>query len=166
MQTVVRDPDAPSGTAVMQLDIPPGAGSGRVGMRTFEYTFEPGTPTTFLARARFDGPATVTAYQQWRGRNDDRMEALANNRLRTIGRIETTGGDWQELRFDFDAPRVSAISYRVVLVVEPAASDTGLTARFDDLALIQWFTPPLDAGPLPPRLAAGQASHVEVIPAR
>jgi len=166
MQTVVSEPGAPGGNAVMRLDVPAGAASGRIGMRTFEYTFEPGTPTTFLARARFDGPATVTAYEQWRGRNDDRLEALAGNRLREIGRIEAAAGDWRELRVDFDAPRVGAISYRVLLVVEPAATGAGLTAWFDDLALIQWFTAPLDSGPLPPQVEAGQASHVEIIPTR
>jgi poly-gamma-glutamate capsule biosynthesis protein CapA/YwtB (metallophosphatase superfamily) len=165
MQAVAAIDDAPSGRHAMRLDVPAGAGKGRVGMRTFEYTFEPGTPTTFQARARFSGPATVTAYQQWRGRNDDRFEALANNRLRAIGRIETAGGGWQELRFDFDSPRVSAISYRVVLEVEPAEPTAALTAWFDDLALVEWLTPPLDSGPLPPHASAAQASHVELIPA-
>ncbi|MEJ2383315.1 MAG: CapA family protein [Xanthomonadales bacterium] len=165
-QTVVTIEGAPSGTRAMRLDVPAGAGQGRIGMRTFEYTFEPGTPTTFFVRGRFSGPATVTAYQQWRGRRDDRFEALANNRLRAIGRLEAAGGDWRELRFDFDSPRVSAISYRVLLVVEPADSGADLTAWFDDLALIEWLTPPLDSGPVPPRVEAAWASHLELIPAR
>ena len=163
-QTVTTLDDAPSGTRAMRLDIPAGVGAGRVGMRTFEYTFEPGTPTTFFVRGRFSGPATVTAYEQWRRRDDNRLEALANNRLRTIGRIETAAGGWRELRFDFDSPRVSAISYRVLLVVEPVESGVDHTAWFDDLALIEWLTPPLDAGPLPPFADAARASHLELIP--
>jgi poly-gamma-glutamate capsule biosynthesis protein CapA/YwtB (metallophosphatase superfamily) len=165
MQTVATTDEAPSGRRVMQLDIPAGAGAGRIGMRTFEYTFEPGTPTTFFLRGRFSGPATVTAYQQWRGRNDDRFEALANNRLRTIGRLDVAADGWRELRFDFDSPRVGAISYRVLLVVEPKDAATDHTAWFDDLALIEWLTAPLDAGPLPPQVDASWASHVELIPA-
>ena len=164
-QTVLKIEDAPSGSRVMQLDIPAGAGAGRIGMRTFEYTFVPGTPTSFVVHGRFSGPATVTAYQQWRGRNDDRLEALADNRLRPIGRVRTDGGDWRELRFDFDSPRVSAISYRVLLVVEPDESTAPYRAWFDDLALVEWLTPPLDSGPLPPHLSAARASHVEWIPA-
>ena len=163
-QSVATLDGAPSGRRAMRLDIPAGAGNGRVGMRTFEYTFEPGTPTTFYLRGRFSGPATVTAYQQWRGRRDNRLEALANNRLRPIGRREAAAGGWQELRFDFDSPRVSAISYRVLLEVEPADPATGHTAWFDDLALIEWLTPPLDAGHLPPNAEAAWASHAELIP--
>jgi len=164
-QTVTVTGDAPSGRRAMRLDLPAGGGAGRIGMRTFEYTFEPGTPTTFFVRGRFSGPATVTAYQQWRGRNDDRLDALANNRLRPIGRREVAADGWQELRFDFDSPRVSAISYRVLLEIEPADTARDQTAWFDDLALIEWLTPPLDAGLLPPHVEAAWASHVELIPA-
>jgi len=162
-QAVVRN-DA--GEHVMKLEIPAGGGQGVVGMRTFEYTFEPGTPTTFAVRARSGAPATVTAYQQWRGRNDrNRFEALANNRLRPIGRFELSAGDWQDLRFDFDAPRVSAISYRVVLKVEPADGSRDHVSEFDDFTLVQWATPPLSAGAVPAHLAVGQASHAELMPA-
>ena len=163
-QSVVAMDDAPSGRRAMRLDLPAGAGPGRIGMRTFEYTFVPGTPTTFVVRGRFSSPATVTAYQQWRGRNDDRMDALANNRLRAIGRVDAAAGQWQELRFDFDSPRVSAISYRVLLEVEPKDAASDHRAWFDDLALIEWLTPPLDAGLLPPHVDAARASHVELIP--
>lgn len=162
-QAVVRDE---TGGHVMRLEIPAGAGQGTVGMRTFEYMFEPGTPTTFAVRARSTAPAAVTAYQQWRGRNDsNRFEALANNRLRPIGRFELSAGDWQELRFDFDAPRVSAISYRVVLKVEPVDGSRDHVSEFDDFALVQWATPPLTAGAVPSHLAVGQASHADLMPA-
>jgi poly-gamma-glutamate capsule biosynthesis protein CapA/YwtB (metallophosphatase superfamily) len=162
-QAVVR---TDAGEHVMRLEIPAGAGRGVVGMRTFEYTFEPGTPTTFALRARADAPATVTAYQQWRGGNDrNRFEALANNRLRPIGRLELSPGEWQDLRFDFDAPRVSAISYRVLLQVEPADGARDHVSEFDDFTLVQWATPPLSAGAVPAHLAVGQASHAELAPA-
>ena len=66
------------------------------------------------------------------------------------------------MRFDFDSPRVSAVSYRVLLMVRPKDNALDLTARFDDLSLIEWFTPPLKAGELPPQVTAEQASHVDV----
>lgn len=163
-QEVVLREDAPSGRYVMQVDIPAGAGQGRVGMRTFEYTFEPGTPSTFLVTARASSPVTVTAYQQWRKRNEDRFEALENAPLRAIGQVELQAGDWQPLRFDFDSPRVTAISYRVVLQITPRDLQQSTTAWFDDLALIEWLTPPLDAGPVPQHLEVEQASHVDLIP--
>ena len=160
MQTVERDG---LGNHHMRLAIPAGAGSGRVGMRTFDNSFEPGTPSTFTARVLVDAPATVTAYQQWRGRNDrDRFEALANNRLRVIGKVELEPGGWRDLRFDFDSPRVSAVSYRVVLRVEPEDPSRAHESRFDDFNLIEWLTPPLGAGELPGHLEVGQASHAEV----
>lgn len=159
-QRVVRDQ---SGNRVMSLLIPAGEEEGEIGMRTFDYTFEPGTPSSFVTRAYADGPATVTAYQQWRGSRDNRLEALLENSLRTIGRFELKGGEWQDLRFDFDSPRVSAISYRVVLHVMPEDSSKAHTSWFDNIALIEWLTPPLSAGELPPQVAPEQASHVDVI---
>ena len=85
--------------------------------------------------------------------------------LRPIGRFELSAGDWQDLRFDFDAPRVSAISYRVVLKVEPADGSRDHVSEFDDFTLVQWATPPLTAGAVPAHLVVGQASHAELMPA-
>jgi hypothetical protein len=158
-QTVVAMDDAPSGKNVMQLVVPAGQDAGTIGMRTFEYTFEPGTPSSFVVAARTDAPATVTAYQQWRKRNENRLEALETAKLRPIGQRELTAGGWQELRFDFDSPRVTAISYRVVLKVTPLDSAEEHRTWFDDIALIEWLTPPLNAGKVPAHVANKQASH-------
>jgi poly-gamma-glutamate capsule biosynthesis protein CapA/YwtB (metallophosphatase superfamily) len=158
-QTIVTLDNAPSGSNVMQLHVPAGRTQGTIGMRTFEYTFEPGTPTTFVATARTDAPATVTAYQQWRKRNENRLEALETAKLRVIGQRELTAGGWQELRFDFDSPRVTAISYRVVLKVAPLDSSQGHRSWFDDIALIEWLSPPLNAGDVPAHVAGKLASH-------
>lgn len=130
-------------------------------MRTFEYTFEPGTPTTFVVRAKTDAAATVTAFQQWRKRNENRLDALAKNKFRTIGQVELDPGDWRELRFDFDSPRVTAISYRVVLHVAPRDSSREHTSWFDDIALIEWLSPPLGSGELPVHVSSAQASHLD-----
>jgi poly-gamma-glutamate capsule biosynthesis protein CapA/YwtB (metallophosphatase superfamily) len=160
-QSVIDVEDAPSGRKVMRLNVPAGESHGRVGMRTFEYTFEPGTPTTFVVRARADAPATVIAYQQWRKRNQDRFDALENGELRPIGQRRLHAAGWQELRFDFDSPRVTAISYRVVLHVEPDDDTTGHVSWFDDLALIEWLSPPLESGALPPHVSSARASHID-----
>ena len=160
MQEVIK---SDSGNHVMRLLIPAGAESGRVGMRTFEYTFEPGRPSTFATRVRVGSAATVTAYQQWRGKNDrNRFEALANNKLRAIGKTELNPGAWQDLRFDFNSPRVSAVSYRVVLVVEPTENSRDHESLFDDFDLVEWLTPGLDAGEVPGHHAVQQASHADV----
>jgi len=158
-QAIVRADD---GNHVMKLTVPAGTEEERIGMRTFEYTFEPGTPSTFAIRAITDGAAALTAYQQWRGRRDNRTEALLGNRLRPIGQVMLEPGKWHDLRFDFDSPRVGAVSYRVVLAVRPADGSQDLEAQFDDFALIEWLTPPLRAGDLPPQTSVEQASHVDV----
>jgi poly-gamma-glutamate capsule biosynthesis protein CapA/YwtB (metallophosphatase superfamily) len=162
-QTVVTLDDAPSGNNVMQLIVPAGQDAGTIGMRTFEYTFEPGTPTSFVVSARTDAPAMVTAYQQWRKRNDNRLEALETAKLRAIGRYQLNAGGWRELRFDFDSPRVSAISYRIVLKVTPLDTAEDHRTWFDDIALIEWLTTPLGAGNVPAHVATKQASHVELV---
>ncbi len=159
-QSIVTEEAAPSGKNVMHLVIPATAGQGRIGMRTFEYTFEPGTPTTFVVRARADAPARVMAYQQWRKRNEDRLEALKSAKLRPIGQRELGTDGWQELRFDFDSPRVTAISYRVVLEVTPLDPGADHESWFDDIALIEWLSPPLSSGDVPLHVAGGQASHL------
>ncbi|MEE4219329.1 MAG: CapA family protein [Xanthomonadales bacterium] len=162
-QSVIRDDD---GNHVMSLLIPAGEEEGEIGMRIFEYTFEPGTPSSFIARARPESAVTVTAYQQWRGSRDNRLEALLENPLRPIGSVELEAGEWQDLRFDFDSPRVSAISYRIVLRVAPKDSTRAHTSWFDDIALIEWLTPALSAGDLPPQVAAQRTSHLDVIKSR
>ena len=64
---------------------------------------------------------------------------------------------------DSVSPRVSAVSYRVVLRVVPVDTARGHESRFDDFALIEWLTPALGAGEVPPHLPTGQASHADVI---
>jgi hypothetical protein len=162
-QTIVTRDDAPTGTRVMQLQIPADRDQGRIGMRTFEYTFEPGTPTTFAVTARTESPATVTAYQQWRKRDENRLEALETAKLRLIGRQELKAEGWQELRFDFDSPRVTAISYRVILTVEPVDHSNEHVSWFDDIRLIEWLSPPLDDGPVPGNVPYRLTTHAEVV---
>jgi poly-gamma-glutamate capsule biosynthesis protein CapA/YwtB (metallophosphatase superfamily) len=162
-QTIVKRDDAPAGPIVMQLQVPADQGRGRIGMRTFEYTFEPGTPTTFAVMARTESPATVTAYQQWRKRDENRLEALETAKLRLIGRQELEAEGWQELRFDFDSPRVTAISYRVILRVEPADRSKEHVSWFDDIRLIEWLSPPLDDGPVPGNVPYRLTTHAEVV---
>jgi poly-gamma-glutamate capsule biosynthesis protein CapA/YwtB (metallophosphatase superfamily) len=159
-QTIVARDDAPSGENVMQLVVPAGQAKGILGMRTFEYTFEPGTPTSFVVKARSDATATVTAYEQWRKQGENRTDALETAKLRLIGEQELSAGGWQELRFDFDSPRVTAISYRIVLKVTPADDASDHLSWFDDIALIEWLSPPLNPGTVPAHVHSALASHV------
>lgn len=156
---VIVDDRAPSGDKAMQLSIPAGQQKGRFGMRAFDLTFVPGTPTSFVFNAWANEPARVIAYQQWRKRGESRLNALKTAELRPIGERELTPGAWQEMRFDFDSERVSAYSYRVVVEVMPVHSERDFEGRFDDLDLVEWLTPPLAAGQIPGHLETSRASH-------
>jgi len=158
--TIISDDHAPSGTQVMQLLVPAGQQKGRLGTRTFDLTFIPGTPTTFVVKARASAAARVIAYEQWRKRGESRLEALEKAKLRPIGELELKTGDWQELRFDFDSPRVTAFSYRIVVEVTPLDSGKDFEVRFDDISLIEWLSPPLSAGEIPSHINLSQASHI------
>ena len=79
--------------------------------------------------------------------------------MRIIGQQELSAGGWQELRFDFDSPRVTAISYRVVLVVAPLDATQDHYSWFDDIALVEWLSPPLNEGEVPAHVANKRASH-------
>ncbi|MFC1688335.1 CapA family protein [Pseudomonadota bacterium] len=162
-QTIVAREDAPLGRNVMQLSIPAGQNEGRIGMRTFEYTFEPGSPTSFVLTARTESPARVTAYEQWRKKDQNRLEALETAKLRMIGQQDLTADGWQELRFDFDSPRVTAISYRVIVTVEPLDKSAEHLTWFDDIRLIEWLSPPLGDGAVPENVPYRLATHAEVI---
>lgn len=162
-QTIVSVEDAPSGRNVMQLNVPVGKETGTIGMRTFEYTFEPGTPTSFLVRARSDSGATVTAYQQWRKQGENRTEALETAKLRLIGEHELGADGWQELRFDFDSPRVTAISYRIVLQVTPLDGTKDHHSWFDDISLIEWLSPPQGSGYIPGQVKTSLVSHAGLV---
>jgi len=163
--TIISDDHAPSGTRVMQLLVPAGQKKGRLGTRTFDQTFEPGTPTTFIVKAWANAPARVIAYEQWRKRNESRLEALENAKLRPIGELELKAGDWQELRFDFDSPRVTAFSYRIVVEVTPLDSGKDFEGRFDDISLIEWLGPPISPGKIPSHINVLRASHIGLVKA-
>ena len=158
--SIIRDEQAPSGKQVMQMLIPAGQTSGRLGPRTFDQIFIPGTPTTFVVKARVNAPARVIAYEQWRKQDENRLEALETAKLRPIGELQLKAGDWQELRFDFDSPRVTAFSYRIVMEVIPLDSSKDFEGRFDDINLIEWLSPPLAAGEIPSFVNLLQASHI------
>lgn len=158
--SIISDTTAPSGHQVMQLLIPAGQSKGRFGARTFDLTFIPGTPTSFVVKARADAPARVVAHQQWRRRGQNRSEALELAELMPIGEKQLEPGGWRELRFDFDSPRVSAYAYRIVVEVEPMNTDRDFEARFDDINLVEWLGPPLSTGRVPSHVETMQASHI------
>jgi hypothetical protein len=80
-----------------------------------------------------------------------------------MGSRELKAEGWQELRFDFDSPRVTAISYRVILEVKPVDPSTGHLTWFDDIRLIEWLSPPLDDGAVPGNVPYRLTTHAEVI---
>ena len=97
---------------------------------------------------------------QRRRRDDALGDALENGPSKLVGRVRVPEGAWRAFSFDFDQPRVSTRSVR--LLIDVRSDDEAATVRLDDLAWIEWSTPWLDGG-------AGQrdgafATHVQFQP--
>jgi poly-gamma-glutamate capsule biosynthesis protein CapA/YwtB (metallophosphatase superfamily) len=158
-QQIVDDSGA-AGNSVMKLVVPAGQQQAAIGMRTFDRSYEPGTPTSIVTRARSESTTIVTAYTQVRKSGQNRQQALDTAPLVLVGKQELAAGDWQELRFDFDSPRVSAMSYRFILQVSTPAADHDRSILFDDVALIEWLNTPVAAGPVQDYVSTVRASHI------
>ena len=109
------------------------------------------------------GPMTIcdTIADAHYGSRPDMAMAFAEILNEEAKELEAAG--WQELRFDFDSPRVTAISYRVILRVEPADPTKEHLTWFDDLRLIEWLSPSLDDGPVPGNVPYRLTTHAEVL---
>jgi hypothetical protein len=147
---------------VLQVDVASGE-AVRTGMRVFERVFSVSNPTTVGGRIRSDGDVVVQFWLQRRRMDDDLDDALQNGPSKLVGRLRVPAGPWRAFSFDFDQPRVSTRSVRLLIDVRDESGNAdGVTVRLDDLAWIEWRTPWLegDAG----RLDATFATHVQFQP--
>ena len=132
----------------------------RAGMKVFERTFTLSNPATASGRLRIDGDAEVRFYLQRRRTNDGLGEALESGPLVPIGKFSGTTDGWRRFALDFEHPRVSTRSVRLLVDVT-ANGNSPVTVDLDDVAWVEWHTPWLQGG--------GDAvfgSHVQVRPDR
>ncbi|MBT8080960.1 MAG: CapA family protein [Gammaproteobacteria bacterium] len=117
-------------------------GAVRTGMSAFDRVFTPSAPTTFSGRVYTDGPALIRFQLQRRRIDDSFSEALAKGPLRAVGGLRIDKAGWHGFAIDFDQPRISTRSVRVLIdVADDPDVPGGVEARFDDLAWIEWRTP-------------------------
>lgn len=151
-----------SGSRALRIDVPAGE-DVRTGMKVFERVFSRSNPTTVSGRVRADADLTME-FRLQRRRDDDGLEdALKNGPARLVGRLHVSAGEWRSFSFDFDQPRVSTRSVRLLIDVRNEAGKRGIaTAWLDDLSWVEWNTPWLDGDGAAPE--GGFATHVQFAP--
>lgn len=132
----------------------------RTGMKVFERTFTPSNPTTVRGRIHTDGAASVKFSLQRRRVDDQLGEALDAGPTMAVGGVRVSGAGWHDFSVDFDQPRVSTRSVRLLVDVrDDSGRSNGTVVLFDDLAWIEWRTPWLGGGDAAPDAAF--ATHVQ-----
>ena len=140
----------------LRVDVPNG-GTVRTGMSYFDRVFTLSNPTTFTGRVRATTDVEIDVILQRRRLDDSLDEGLANDTARVVGRIQVPVGGWRSFSLDFDQPRVSTRSVRVLLDVR--AEDGRAQVLLDDLAWVEWRTPWIESFEAP---ASGAfATHVQ-----
>ena len=140
----------------LRIEVPAGE-TGRTGMKVFERVYSPSNPTTVTGRMRASSDITVEVLLQRRRQDESLDEALANDTARVVGRYRVPAGGWTSFAVDFDQPRVSTRSVRLLLDIRAESGDAEVL--MDDLAWVEWRTPWLDgsASPADPEFA----THVQ-----
>jgi len=129
-----------TGSVSLRVDVPAGE-SVRTGMKVFERVFTVSNPTTVTGRIRADADVTVEFRLQCRRTDDSLDDALASGPQTVVGSVRVPAGGWRVFAFDFDQPRVSTQSVRLLVDVRNPDRRRPATAWMDDLAWIEWRTP-------------------------
>ena len=141
---------------VLRVDVPRGK-TVRTGMRVFDRVFTISNPTTFTGRILASADVEINVILQRRRLDESLDEGLANDTGRVVGRIQVSAGGWRSFSVDFDQPRVSTRSVRLLLDVR--AKNGRAEVLLDDLAWVEWRTPWLESLETP---ASGIfATHVQ-----
>ena len=141
---------------LLRVDAPKGS-SIRAGMQYFDRVFALSNPTTFTGRIRATSDVEIDVILQRRRLDENLDQGLANDTARVVGRIQVPAGGWKAFSLDFDQPRVSTRSVRLLWDVK--SDDGRAEVLLDDLAWVEWRTPWLESGEGP---AAGTfGTHVQ-----
>ena len=116
----------------------------RAGMKVFERVFTASSPATVSGKIRIEGDATISLYLQRRRPDDGLSDALESGPLIPIGKIRGRTTGWQRFSFDFEHPRISTRSVRLVMDIK--GGNTPVTVDLDDLTWVEWQTPWLWGG--------------------
>ena len=129
----------------LQVALEPG-GRVRTGMRVFDRVFSPSNPTTLSGRVYTDGPVNLQVMLQRRRLDDSLDEALEAGPIKVVGALRIKAAGWHDFAVDFDQPRISTRSVRLLIDITDASSPAeGGRVLLDDLAWTEWRTPWLNA---------------------
>jgi len=119
----------------------------RTGMSAFQRVFTPSNPTTLSGRVHTAGPTSIVFRLQRRRPGVSAAEALASGPLHVVGEVHIAEAGWHSFSVDFDQPRVSTESLRLLIDVANDAGRKGETGvLLDDVAWVEWRTPWLGSG--------------------
>jgi hypothetical protein len=144
--TIVDDKSGNDASRVLRIDVPKNEVI-RTGMKVFERVFTLSNPTTVRGRVHTDGAATVRFLLQRRRPDDALSDALESGPVTAVGGLRIAKSGWHDFSFDFDQPRVTTRSVRLLIDIrDDSGRRNGTTVLFDDLAWVEWRTPWLDGG--------------------
>ncbi len=146
----------------LQVILEPG-GRASTGMRVFGRVFTPSNPTTLSGRVHTDGPVELQVVLQRRRIDDSLDEALEAGPRKVVGALRIKAAGWHDFAIDFDQPRISTKSVRLLIDVADASSPAqGGRVLLDDLVWTEWRTPWLNAGNA--RTMGAFGTHVQFRP--
>ena len=142
--TIANDKSGADAFRLLRIEVPKNE-VVRTGMKVFERTFTASNPTTVRGRVHTDGTASVRFSLQRRRINDALGKALESGPTRGVGELKLAQAGWHDFSFDFDQPRISTRSVRLLIdVKDDSGRNDGTIVLFDDLAWVEWQTPWLD----------------------
>ena len=142
--TFIDDKSDTGTSRALQMEVPKNE-LVRTGMRVFERTFTPSNPTTVRGRIYTDGEAAIIFSLQRRRTDDGLSEALDSGPTSAVGGLLVPRAGWHDFSFDFDQPRITTRSVRLLVDIrDNSGRRDGTTVLFDDLAWVEWQTPWLD----------------------
>ena len=124
----------------MVVEIEAGGEKARTGQKVFERVFTSSSPATVSGRIQVDNDVLLRVFLQRRRTTDALDAALAEGPLTEIGTQSFFSDGWQEFSFDYNQPRVSTTSVRLIFELQ-ALSDEGASIALDDLSWVEWRTP-------------------------
>jgi len=144
--TIVDDKSGNDASRVLRIDVPKNDVI-RTGMKVFERVFTLSNPTTVRGRVHTDGAATVRFLLQRRRPDATLSDALEVGPTTAVGGLRIAKSGWHDFSFDFDQPRITTTSVRLLIDIrDDSGRRNGTTVLFDDLAWVEWRTPWLDGG--------------------
>ena len=126
------------------VEIKPGKKSARTGQKVFERVFTSSNPATVSGRIQADSDVRLRVFLQRRRTTDTLESALVDGPLTEIGSQTISQSapsqGWGEFSFDYNQPRISTRSIRLIFEFD-ALTDDGASVVLDDLSWIEWHTP-------------------------